>query len=104
MQQAIMPQGHLPRPAYATLLSIECLLRVRQEPVLCRSTLDGIRGTAPRTPQYTAGSYTVLLNFAMVSIERFLCRHSDSKKQVFFAFFFSNTKKYNIILLNSNTC
>ncbi len=31
MQQAIVPQGHLPRPAYVTLLSIEWLLPVRQE-------------------------------------------------------------------------
>jgi len=34
-------------------------------------------------PQYTAVSYTMLLNLGMVSIERFLCGHSDSTKQDF---------------------
>ena len=57
-------------------------------PVLFRSTLDGIRGTARRTPQYTAASYTVLLNLGMVSIERFPCGHSDATKQDFSQNFF----------------
>ena len=69
------------------------------------------------TPQYTqyrsmrvAAGYTVLLKFVMVSIERFLCGHSDSTKQVFFAIFFphktiqyySIKQQYMLTILNYN--
>ncbi len=55
-------------------------------------------------PQYTAASYTVLLNLGMVSIERFLCGHSDSTKQDFSQNIFFHTVFQKETLLNSNIC
>ena len=55
-------------------------------------------------PQYTAASYTVLLNLGMVSIERFPCGHSDATKQDFSQNFFFHTVFQKETLLNSNTC
>ncbi len=44
MQQAIVPQGHLPHPAYVTLLCIEWLLPVRQEQVAEQKNASGADG------------------------------------------------------------
>ncbi len=49
MQQAIMPQGRLPCPAYVTPLSIECLLPVRQELVAEQKAILELTGLEPAT-------------------------------------------------------
>ena len=55
-------------------------------------------------PQYTAASYTVLLTLGVVSIELFLCGHSDSSMQDFSQNNFFHTVLQKEVLLNSNIC